>query len=213
MTGKVWFVGAGPGDPELLTLKGRRLLEEAGAILYAGSLVSQAATRFAPPGCEIHLEYQLAGVWYRAGASGAVALDDSATLLPLRLVFVGTTDLMPGLTLDDSVYTVRRFGTSFTHVSTELTLGSASTDIRVRALVEGFDANEHTCTVKIITGAGTVNPDDTLVTIVDAARGMRWLDARFTPDPGVSAYRVKLEGTTTDAQLGFHVAERYALAL
>lgn len=168
---------------------------------------------YSPPGCEIHLEYQLAGVWYRAGASGAVALADSATLLPLRLVFVGTTDLMPGLTLDDSLYTVRRFGTSFTHVSTELTLGSASDDIRVRALVEGFDAAEHACTVKIITGAGTVDPDETLTTIVDAARGMRWLEARFTPDPAVSAYRVKLAGTTSDAQLGFHVAERYALAL
>ena len=53
MTGKVWFVGAGPGDPELLTVKGRRLLEEAGAILYAGSLVDQAATLFCPPGCVI----------------------------------------------------------------------------------------------------------------------------------------------------------------
>jgi len=53
MTGKVWFVGAGPGDPELLTLKGRRLLASAGAVLFAGSLVNQAATLFSPPGCEI----------------------------------------------------------------------------------------------------------------------------------------------------------------
>ncbi|MHB8167219.1 MAG: SAM-dependent methyltransferase, partial [Sulfuricella sp.] len=51
--GKVWFVGAGPGDPELITVKGRRLLEGAGAILYAGSLVDQAATRYAPAGCVI----------------------------------------------------------------------------------------------------------------------------------------------------------------
>jgi len=53
MAGKIWFVGAGPGDPELLTVKGRRLLEEAGAILYAGSLVDRAATLFAPLGCTI----------------------------------------------------------------------------------------------------------------------------------------------------------------
>ncbi len=51
--GKVWFVGAGPGDPDLLTVKGRRLLERASAILYAGSLVDQAATLYAPAGCTV----------------------------------------------------------------------------------------------------------------------------------------------------------------
>jgi precorrin-4/cobalt-precorrin-4 C11-methyltransferase len=51
--GKVWFVGAGPGDPDLITVKGRDLIARADAILYAGSLVSEAAVRFAPPGCEI----------------------------------------------------------------------------------------------------------------------------------------------------------------
>ena len=51
--GTVWFVGAGPGDPDLITVKGRRLLEQAGAILFAGSLVDQTATQYAPAGCEI----------------------------------------------------------------------------------------------------------------------------------------------------------------
>ncbi|GAA0740983.1 precorrin-4 C(11)-methyltransferase [Ideonella azotifigens] len=51
--GTVWFVGAGPGDPDLITVKGRGLIERAGAILFAGSLVSEAATRWAPAGCEI----------------------------------------------------------------------------------------------------------------------------------------------------------------
>lgn len=51
--GKVWFVGAGPGDPELLTIKGYDLITRADAILYAGSLVSAAATQWAPASCEI----------------------------------------------------------------------------------------------------------------------------------------------------------------
>lgn len=37
---KVYFISAGPGDPELITIKGRRLLEEADVVIYAGSLVN-----------------------------------------------------------------------------------------------------------------------------------------------------------------------------
>jgi precorrin-4/cobalt-precorrin-4 C11-methyltransferase len=37
---KVRIVGAGPGDPELLTIKGRKALEEADLVLYAGSLIN-----------------------------------------------------------------------------------------------------------------------------------------------------------------------------
>lgn len=38
----VYFVGAGPGDPELITVKGQRLLQEAELIIYTGSLVPEA---------------------------------------------------------------------------------------------------------------------------------------------------------------------------
>ncbi len=37
---KVWFVGAGPGDPELITVKGLRLVRDADVLIYAGSLVN-----------------------------------------------------------------------------------------------------------------------------------------------------------------------------
>jgi precorrin-4/cobalt-precorrin-4 C11-methyltransferase len=40
--GTIYFVGAGPGDPELLTIKGRKLLDGAQVIVYAGSLVNPA---------------------------------------------------------------------------------------------------------------------------------------------------------------------------
>ena len=35
----VTFVGAGPGDPELITVKGMRALQEADVVLYTGSLI------------------------------------------------------------------------------------------------------------------------------------------------------------------------------
>ena len=37
--GQVWFIGAGPGAPDLITLRGARLIAEADLVLYAGSLV------------------------------------------------------------------------------------------------------------------------------------------------------------------------------
>lgn len=52
-SGKVWFVGAGPGAPELITVRGRDLIEQADAILFAGSLVSDTAMRWAKAECEI----------------------------------------------------------------------------------------------------------------------------------------------------------------
>ena len=52
--GHVYLIGAGPGDPELLTLKARRLIGEADVVIYAGSLVNPAVLGYARPGAEIH---------------------------------------------------------------------------------------------------------------------------------------------------------------
>ncbi len=51
-TGKVYLAGAGPGDPELLTLKTKRILCEADVIIY-DSLISEEILSFAKEGCEI----------------------------------------------------------------------------------------------------------------------------------------------------------------
>ena len=52
-TGMVFFVGAGPGDPELLTLKGRKAIEGAGLVLYAGSLVPPEVVACAGPDARV----------------------------------------------------------------------------------------------------------------------------------------------------------------
>jgi precorrin-4/cobalt-precorrin-4 C11-methyltransferase len=45
---KVYFIGAGPGDPELITVRGLRLIERCQVCLYAGSLVPAAVVEAAP---------------------------------------------------------------------------------------------------------------------------------------------------------------------
>ena len=50
----VHIVGAGCGAPDLITLRGKRLLEEADVIIYAGSLVNRELLDYAKEGCEIH---------------------------------------------------------------------------------------------------------------------------------------------------------------
>ena len=50
----IYFVGAGCGAPDLITVRGARLLERADAVVYAGSLVSPALLDYVKPGCEVH---------------------------------------------------------------------------------------------------------------------------------------------------------------
>ncbi len=50
---KVWFIGAGPGAPDLLTLRGARLIAEADLVIWARSLVDEGVLEHADPDAEI----------------------------------------------------------------------------------------------------------------------------------------------------------------
>jgi precorrin-4/cobalt-precorrin-4 C11-methyltransferase len=71
----VHFIGAGPGDPDLLTLRGRRLIERCPVCLYAGSLVPAEIVACAPPAATLidtaplHLE-QIIALMVQAHAAG-----------------------------------------------------------------------------------------------------------------------------------------------
>jgi len=51
---KVVIIGAGPGDPELITLKGKKWLEKADVVIYAGSLLNPAILKYAKPSAELY---------------------------------------------------------------------------------------------------------------------------------------------------------------
>ncbi len=49
----VHFIGAGPGDPDLITVRGRDLIARCSVVLYAGSLVPRAVVAYAPQGAKV----------------------------------------------------------------------------------------------------------------------------------------------------------------
>lgn len=51
---QVYFIGAGPGDPELITLKGIKAIEKADIVIYAGSLVNPEILRYAKKEAEVY---------------------------------------------------------------------------------------------------------------------------------------------------------------
>ena len=58
--GKVYIIGAGPGDPELLTLKAKRIIDDADVIIYADSLVPAEIAGFAKPGAQVYGSKEMA---------------------------------------------------------------------------------------------------------------------------------------------------------
>ena len=64
---KVWFVGAGPGDISLITLKGYRILQQADIVIYAGSLINTDLLDYCKDGVESY-------------DSAAMTLDDIITV-------------------------------------------------------------------------------------------------------------------------------------
>jgi precorrin-4/cobalt-precorrin-4 C11-methyltransferase len=75
----VYFIGAGPGAPDLLTVRGQRLIERCQVCLYAGSLVPAEVVAGAPAGAKVidtaslHLDQIIAHMAKAAGAGQDVA--------------------------------------------------------------------------------------------------------------------------------------------
>ncbi len=51
---KVYFIGAGPGDPDLITVKGKKIIENSDVIIYAGSLVNKEVIGCRKEGSQVY---------------------------------------------------------------------------------------------------------------------------------------------------------------
>ena len=75
---KIWIIGAGPGDPDLITVKGLKLLQTADVVMYTDSLVSEKLVAKAHPEAEVirtagmHLEEMIDCIVERVNAGKTV---------------------------------------------------------------------------------------------------------------------------------------------
>jgi len=165
---------------------------------------------FVPQGCELVWQVQVDGRWRSLNASDLGALNGRPPLLNARVVFIGTTDLMPSLTFGNaSTVTTRRARTDFAHVCNTRTMPSPVDSVEVLLRLEGWDANRHTNECALLVG-------DTYQTLVTHSQ----VEEHPTEDPNaierryffdvddITSYKIRIKGTTDNAQVTYHVAER-----
>ena len=90
----IYFIGAGPGAADLITVRGARLLGEADVIIYAGSLVNPALLDYRKGGCLVYdsakmtLEEVLDACLIERGARKKVILTEESALTQMQTVIV-----------------------------------------------------------------------------------------------------------------------------
>lgn len=162
--GKVYIIGAGPGDPELLTIKARRIIEDSDVIIYADSLVPAEIAAFAKPGARIYGSKEMAlpeimAVTLDAAAAGqTVARIQSgdpalygATLEQMRILEANRIDyeIIPGVSAAFAAAAVLKAELTVPEVSQTVILTRAEGRVPMPAGEQLVDLARHGSTLVI----------------------------------------------------------------
>ncbi|MFH7241811.1 MAG: hypothetical protein ACHWZW_03070 [Spirulina sp.] len=174
------------------------------------------APAFVPQGTDLIYEIQVGGIWHPL-TEPTYYLQSLPDSVPLRVVFLGTTDIQPALELTADAIQVSRPKTTLTHISTERTLASPSSDITVKVKAHGFNGavgqTDHDLVAKLVLPDGAllspaassleVQPDGATVHVFE-----------FSPGTAINTYRVRLEGFRSGATVPpFVIVERLDIAV
>lgn len=167
-----------------------------------------------------HLVFEVqpagAGAWRPLTESDLEALTATPPLMRFRARFVGTRDIHPGVRLTGSRVAVSRPKTTFTHVSTPITLAAPSSEIYVELLSEEFEEVPHdlNCTLRV--GAVTETADVTTTVALPNLPNVRnriKRTFRFNTAAPATTFRIVITGSTNSAANTFHVSERVHYAV
>ena len=221
---KVYFIGAGPGDPELITVKGQKILSGADIIIYAGSLINPKLLELRKPSC---LLYNSAGMSFEEITS-IYKKEKNGTRVIARLhsgepsLYGAIKEQIDWLEENSIGYEivpgVSSFSASAAALSTELTLPDVSQTVVITRMAgrtpvpEGQEISllaKHRPTMCIFLSVQMIDelveelkkgyPDETPVAVVERAS---WPDERIIRGKISSiAERVKAEGVKKTAMI------------
>jgi hypothetical protein len=166
------------------------------------------ADMIVPAACQFVYEVQVNGVWIALTEIDTQALIGLPPLLPLRAVFVGTSDIMPGIKLAGSQVLVTRPRTVFKHISTEL-LRVSTEQVRVQVRYENWHSANHTVACSLLVGVdfATVETPDVIETVVESDYSIL-RTYTFNLAAEHTSFKIVFDGTTSSALDVFHVSER-----
>lgn len=164
-----------------------------------------------PDACGLTFQVQLAGGWVPVSDVTPNALVGLPPLLPLQVVFQGTSDLHAGLYLTGSQVTIERPRTTFKHISTPRILAAASDTVRIEWQLGNWDAGHHVFNVKLLTAGGDELPDIVEDTPVPGNRIKRVMT--FNLAAPIASFQIEATGTTSTALDVFHIEERVDIEL
>lgn len=153
------------------------------------------------------------GAWFPLNETNVDAFNGMPPLCRFRARFVGTRDMHTGFKLTGSEVRLTRPKTSMKHVSKTVTLSSASDEIRVRVVVEGYDPLVHTLDCKLRVGSTTEDADVSEFILRDEDAKRYEATFKFDLSVGTTDCRVILLGGSTSAANLFHIDERLLWAM
>lgn len=125
-----------------------------------------------------------------------------------RMIFIGTTDVMPGIKLSESYVTLLRPRTTAVHISDEMVAPGTVDEIHVEAVLEHYIEANHDCGVQILTGGGfaTVNNPSSVSDefLPDGSTRRTWVFTGFTP---TTTWKRRINMTTVSALSIYLISE------
>lgn len=164
-----------------------------------------------PASTDLVYSVQIGGQWRQLDDADPAILAGLPSLVPLRVTFVGTPDVMPGLRLTGSLAKFYRLATAAKHVSKNRALAANANKVTVKARMRGFVEANHDVTITVKRADNTVESADT-VTDTTLPDGTVERVAVFNLGAATNGYSTTIDLATNSAANTFVVGDTVEIA-